>query len=249
MIPHQLISFIVVRVHRSFLLDYNEANSVRSGRTFPLWSPLRSSLDLIKTHKMGSADPERPVEEHNPPSASSSFRPPHPSTPSNSIPRARSHRAATPDPHCTRSPPPSPKRLSPEISRSRTARTTSTLSEDPEVLRPPQPPSPAPPGPNAPPPSEEVTPLRFAAHYGGLVLASMIGTLIRLGLEALATCEWFRAGREVIVDDLVSDDGQVIFALAWAQGVGCGIMGLSLARKNDVVAVWVFAPLDMTEKG
>ena len=45
------------------------------------------------------------------------------------------------------------------------------------------------------------------------------------------------------------DDGQVIFALAWAQGVGCGIMGLSLARKNDVVGLWVLGPLDNTEIG
>lgn len=30
---------------------------------------------------------------------------------------------------------------------------------------------------------------REVAHYAGLVLASMLGTLIRLGLIALATCE------------------------------------------------------------
>ena len=31
------------------------------------------------------------------------------------------------------------------------------------------------------------------------------------------------------------DDGQVIYSLAWVQGVGCGIMGLALSRKNDFV--------------
>lgn len=35
------------------------------------------------------------------------------------------------------------------------------------------------------------------------------------------------------------DDGQIIFELAWAQGVGCGIMGLALFRKNDIVDVCV----------
>jgi hypothetical protein len=34
----------------------------------------------------------------------------------------------------------------------------------------------------------EDTLLREVAHYAGLVLASMLGTLIRLGLIALATC-------------------------------------------------------------
>ena len=77
-----------------------------------------------------------------------------------------------------------------ELSRIRSShQTASSLSEDPERPRQPQPPSPAPPEANAPPPAEEVTPLRLGAHYSGLVLASMLGTLIRLGLGALATCE------------------------------------------------------------
>lgn len=41
----------------------------------------------------------------------------------------------------------------------------------------------------AAPPGEEVTPLRLAAHYAGLVPMSLFGTLIRLGLVALGTCE------------------------------------------------------------
>jgi hypothetical protein len=42
---------------------------------------------------------------------------------------------------------------------------------------------------NAPPVDNEVTTSRMVAHYSGLVLASMIGCLIRLGLEALGQCE------------------------------------------------------------
>lgn len=68
-------------------------------------------------------------------------------------------------------------------------RTASSRSEDPELPRPPRAPSPEPPEANAPPPEGEVTRLRLSAHYAILVLASMVGTLIRLGLEALATCE------------------------------------------------------------
>jgi hypothetical protein len=62
-------------------------------------------------------------------------------------------------------------------------------SEDPE--RPDALHAPSPPGPeaNAPPPAEEVTRLRLGAHYAGLVLASMVGCLIRLGLDALGECE------------------------------------------------------------
>jgi hypothetical protein len=36
-----------------------------------------------------------------------------------------------------------------------------------------------------------------------------------------------------------TDDGMTIYSLAWAQGVGCGIMGLALARKNEIIAVYV----------
>ncbi|WWC59611.1 uncharacterized protein I303_102169 [Kwoniella dejecticola CBS 10117] len=111
------------------------------------------------------------------------------------------------------------------ISRSHSAhsgvRSESTMSEDPEVPRPPRPESPKPPEDNAPPPAEEVTRLRLSAHYAGLVLASMLGCLIRLGLNALGTY-----------------DGKVIYALAWSQGVGSGIMGLSLARKNEIVSIY-----------
>ncbi len=71
-------------------------------------------------------------------------------------------------------------------------RTDSALSEDPELPRPPRPPTPDhfPEEDNAPPPFEEVTRLRFVAHYAGLVLASMLGSLIRLGLEGLTSCEF-----------------------------------------------------------
>lgn len=109
-----------------------------------------------------------------------------------------------------------------DLSRFRSShQTTSSLSEDPELPRPPRPPSPEGPEANAPPPTEEVTPLRLTAHYSILVLASMVGTLIRLGLEGLA-----------------SYDGMAIYSLAWAQGAGCGIMGLALARKNEIVAIY-----------
>lgn len=43
--------------------------------------------------------------------------------------------------------------------------------------------------PDASPPAEQPTFLRQTAHYAGLVLAAMIGTLIRLGLDALMECE------------------------------------------------------------
>ncbi|KAK8847546.1 hypothetical protein IAR55_005404 [Kwoniella newhampshirensis] len=102
-----------------------------------------------------------------------------------------------------------------------THRTQSTLSEDPEQVRPPRAPSPTPPEDNAPPPEQEVTKLRLGAHYAGLVWASMIGCLIRLGLEGLGEY-----------------DGKIIFQLAWAQGVGSGIMGLALARKNEIIGIY-----------
>lgn len=83
-------------------------------------------------------------------------------------------------------------------------------SEDPE--RPDAARAPSPPGheANAPPPDEEVTKLRLTAHYAGLVLASMIGCLIRLGLDALGDCEsvesscschWDRAAEAAMVDE------------------------------------------------
>lgn len=84
--------------------------------------------------------------------------------------------------------------------------------------------------PDAPPPAEKPTFLRQTAHYAGLVLAAMIGTLIRLGLDALMDCEL-----EFCALQLTTDDGKVIFPLAWVQGVGCGIMGLGNARKNQII--------------
>lgn len=35
------------------------------------------------------------------------------------------------------------------------------------------------------------------------------------------------------------DDGAVIYALAWPQGVGCAIMGLALARRNELITMCV----------
>ncbi|WVO16680.1 hypothetical protein L204_104360 [Cryptococcus depauperatus] len=99
--------------------------------------------------------------------------------------------------------------------------TRSSISADPERPQPSKPPSPPPPEANAPPPSQEVTHLRLAAHYAGLVLASMLGCIARLGLNALGTY-----------------DGMIIFPLAWSQGVGSGIMGLALSKKNDIVAIY-----------
>ncbi|EIW71125.1 hypothetical protein TREMEDRAFT_27534 [Tremella mesenterica DSM 1558] len=93
--------------------------------------------------------------------------------------------------------------------------------EDPELPRPPRQPSPPQPGDNVPPPSDEVTHSRLTAHYCGLVLASMLGCLIRLGLEALGNY-----------------DGKIVFELLWAQGVGCGIMGFALGRKNEIIAIY-----------
>ena len=72
-----------------------------------------------------------------------------------------------------------------------THHTASSASEDPELPGEPRPPSPPQPRANAPPPMEEVTATRLLAHYSGLVLASMVGCLIRLGLTALGTCALF----------------------------------------------------------
>lgn len=62
-------------------------------------------------------------------------------------------------------------------------------SEDPERYDAQRTPSPPGPEANAPPPEEEVTKLRLSAHWAGLVLASMVGCLVRLGLDALGECE------------------------------------------------------------
>jgi hypothetical protein len=37
---------------------------------------------------------------------------------------------------------------------------------------------------------------------------------------------------------LTADDGKTVFPLLWAQGVGCGIMGLGLANKNWIVSIY-----------
>ncbi len=50
--------------------------------------------------------------------------------------------------------------------------------------------------------SEQVTTVRMGAHYAGLVPMAMFGVLIRLGLEALATCEclgWIIRERRIMV--------------------------------------------------
>ncbi|CAK9779674.1 hypothetical protein CC85DRAFT_327842 [Cutaneotrichosporon oleaginosum] len=73
-------------------------------------------------------------------------------------------------------------------------------------------------------PPTEYGALRAGAHYATLVLASMLGTLIRLGFNAIGDY-----------------NGSVIFPLAWAQGVGCGVMGLGTARKPEVA--WIYPPL------
>ena len=103
-------------------------------------------------------------------------------------------------------------------SRRSVSRTESQRSADPEYAG--QPRASSPPSnerENIAPPAEEITPLRLVAHYSSLVLASILGCLIRLGLTALATY-----------------DGRSIFPIAWSQGVGCGIMGLALARKSEI---------------
>lgn len=40
------------------------------------------------------------------------------------------------------------------------------------------------------------------------------------------------------LDWIAIDNGQSIFALAWAQAVGCAIMGTALHRKGDIVRVY-----------
>jgi len=70
---------------------------------------------------------------------------------------------------------------------------------------------------NIEPPPEDMTHYRLLAHYSILVLASMAGCLIRLGLTAMGTYP-----------------GASIFPIAWSQGVGCAIMGLALARKKEL---------------
>lgn len=64
---------------------------------------------------------------------------------------------------------------------------------------------------------DEVTVARLVAHHAILVPAAIFGILIRLGLDGLANY-----------------DGRIIFPMAWAQGVGCVIMGTALARKTEI---------------
>lgn len=61
-------------------------------------------------------------------------------------------------------------------------------SRDDQATPPPEWPEVRPPKANAPPPVDEEPWYRSLAHYAGLVLASMLGCLIRLGLDALANC-------------------------------------------------------------
>ncbi|OWZ51272.1 hypothetical protein J010_05425 [Cryptococcus neoformans] len=100
-------------------------------------------------------------------------------------------------------------------------RSRSSLSADPEEFLPSRPPSPPGPNANAPPPSERVTRLRLSAHYAVLVLSSMLGCVARVGLNALCTY-----------------DGKIIYALAWSQGIGSGVMGLALAKKNEMTILY-----------
>jgi hypothetical protein len=83
----------------------------------------------------------------------------------------------------------------------------STASEPPSSP-PPKPPPPAPPSPIS---------IHLLAHFA---LFSILGTLARLGLTAL-----------------FSYPGQAVFALIWAQGVGCFLMGCLTGRKSDVEKV------------
>ena len=88
-----------------------------------------------------------------------------------------------------------------QTAQNETYRLSSRRSQNPEDFRPS--PSPQPDRveeeENAPPPAEKVTRLRLGAHYAGLVLASMLGSLIRLGLEGLTTCEgWIYDGADQV---------------------------------------------------
>ncbi|KAK1921699.1 CrcB-like protein-domain-containing protein [Papiliotrema laurentii] len=95
------------------------------------------------------------------------------------------------------------------------------LRQDPgETDVPSEPPSPSSPK-DISPSSELLSPSRVLAHYTGLVLASMIGCLIRLGLDGLADY-----------------NGAIIFPLAWSQGVGCAIMGLAVGKKNEIILIY-----------
>ncbi|WVQ98215.1 hypothetical protein IAU59_005337 [Kwoniella sp. CBS 9459] len=133
--------------------------------------------------------------------------------------RSHPHSLPHPPPHhrCTHT----HTRTRTRSSRSRTTSTSDASGLDPERSTPPREPSPPPRQENAPPPAEEVTKLRLAAHYAGLVLAGMLGCLARLGLEGLAEY-----------------DGKIIYPLAWSQGVGSGIMGVALARKNEIISIY-----------
>ncbi|CED84298.1 Putative fluoride ion transporter CrcB [Phaffia rhodozyma] len=73
--------------------------------------------------------------------------------------------------------------------------------------------------PQAKPPSQPSPPLGFfdVNTLSFFIIFSLFGTLARLGLNAL-----------------FSYDGQSVFPLLWAQGVGCFIMGLILGRKEEI---------------
>lgn len=71
------------------------------------------------------------------------------------------------------------------------------------------------------PTRQRVAALRDIAHYAGLVPMAMFGTLIRLGLTALADY-----------------NGRIVFPLIWSQAIGCAIMGTALARKSELTEIY-----------
>jgi hypothetical protein len=94
------------------------------------------------------------------------------------------------------------------------------------------------------PPTEEVTLLRLTAHYATMVPMAIFGTLIRLGMVGLATCGWKMLTKGCVQHLMacsvcLSDDGRVVFPLAWAQGIGCAIMGTALGLKPELTTLWV----------
>ena len=73
------------------------------------------------------------------------------------------------------------------------------------------------------PPPAIPAPFRpFSIHVLSLLMSSsVLGTLARLGIHALA-----------------SYPGQSIFPLAWVQAVGCGIMGFTLAMREPITHLY-----------
>lgn len=82
-----------------------------------------------------------------------------------------------------------------------------------------------------PTPTSTPTPVyhTFSIHILALLMAfSVLGTLARLGLHALA-----------------SYPGQSIFPLAWVQAVGCFVMGFALGLREPLTRLSVFSSLDL----